>query len=179
VREAFDAGPHGAAARAAKLPGCTACHSNHGTEVIPAERISETCTECHEADSEAVEVGRQIEEDATHAAEELRSAAEAIAELTRAGRDVSDARLRYQTALTAFMQVSQTQHSLDLEALDDLRREVASIALDIRSSAEVAAEHKWEHKLTLVPIWFLALSAIVLAWFKLRGSRRTFIEGER
>ncbi|NIR43347.1 MAG: hypothetical protein GWN99_05355 [Gemmatimonadetes bacterium] len=173
VREAFDVGPHGTAARAAKLSGCTACHSNHGTEVIPPDRIAETCTECHEAGSEAAGIGIEIEEKATRAAEELRSAAEAIDELVSAGRDVSDARLRYQSALTAFMQVSQTQHSLDLTALDDLRREVASISLDIRSSAEVAAEHRWEHRLILVPVWFLALSAGVLAWFKLRGSERS------
>ena len=113
--------------------------------------------------------GIEIQEQVGRAAEHLHGAAEAIHALTRAGRRTADVSVRYQTALTAYMQVSQTQHSLDLETLDDQTRQVASISTDIRGSAEVAAEHQWEHKLLLILIWFLALSATVLAWFKLRG----------
>jgi predicted CXXCH cytochrome family protein len=169
VRRAFDTGPHGAAARSGLLPGCTACHSNHGTERVQLDKIAETCTGCHEEGSTAAISGIEIQEQVSRAAEHLHGAEEAIHELTRAGRTTADASVRYQTALSAYMQVSQTQHSLDLEALDDQTRQVASISTDIRGSAEVAAEHQWEHKLLLIPIWFLALSATVLAWFKLRG----------
>jgi hypothetical protein len=171
VRRAFDAGPHGAAARQARLPGCTACHSNHGTERVRPDRIAATCTECHAADSPPALLGVEIQELATHALAELQGAEEAMHELVRAGRRVTDVQLRYQTALSSYLEVSQTQHSLDLEALEDLTRQVSSISTDIRASAEVAAEHQWEHKLALIPIWFLALSATVLAWFKLRGLR--------
>lgn len=169
VRRAFNAGPHGAAASAGVLPGCTACHSNHGTERVHPEGIAAVCTGCHATGSPPALIGIEIEEHATHAREELRAAEEAIEELVSAGRQVSDAHLRYQTALTAYRQLSQSQHSLDVTRLEDLRREVSSISLDIRSSAEVAAEHRWEHKLILVPVWFLALSVTILVWFKLRG----------
>jgi hypothetical protein len=172
VRRAFYSGPHGAAAQAGALPGCTACHSNHGTERVPPDRIAATCTECHEAESPAALVGVEIEEQVIRATQDLRSAEEAIHELIRAGRRVADARLRQQTALTAYMQISQAQHSLDLETLEDLSRQVGSISRDIRATEEVAAEHRWEHGLILIPVWFLTLSAIVLAWFKLRALRK-------
>jgi hypothetical protein len=38
--------------------------------------------------------------------------------------------------------------------------------------AEVAAEQQWEHKLLLVPVWFLALASLALALFTLRGLQR-------
>ncbi|UCC72776.1 MAG: cytochrome c3 family protein [Gemmatimonadota bacterium] len=172
VRRAFYAGPHGRAAQSRDLPGCTACHSNHGTERIQPNRIAATCTECHEADSPAALAGLEIQEDATRTTVELHAAEEAIQALARAGRTVADVKLRYQTAVTAYNQISQAQHSLDLEVLEDLSRQVSSISRDVRAAEEVAAEHRWEHGLALIPIWFLALSATVLAWFKLRALRR-------
>ncbi len=169
VRRAFDDGPHGAAAQAGALPGCTACHSNHQTERVPPDAIAETCTECHDADSRAARLGIQAEELIVGAENDLLAADEAIEELVVAGWQVSDLRFRYQTALTDYLQIAELQHSLDLEQLEDLSRRVGSISRDIRTTAEVSAEQRWEHKLLLVPVWFLTLSAIVLGWFKLRG----------
>lgn len=168
VRRAFYAGPHGAAAREGRIPGCTACHSNHGTEVVPPDRIAATCLGCHEENSRAVTVGEQIQKGVLRATQELRSADEAIEELVRAGRRVSGLRLRDKAAHTAYLQIAQAQHSLDLEALERLNLDIESISRDIRGAAETAAEQRWEHKLILIPVWFLALSAIVLAGFKLR-----------
>lgn len=172
VRRAFYEGPHGAATLAGKLPGCTACHSNHGTEPVPADRIVDTCRDCHEERGHAISTGLEIQQQVSRAIEDMRSAEEAIAELVHQGHRVGDLRFRYQTALTAYHQIAQAQHSLDLEHLDELGRRVASIAGDLRSTAEVAAEHRWEHKLILAPAWFLALAAMVLAWFKLRSLRQ-------
>ncbi len=172
VRRAFYAGPHGTAALNGKLPGCTACHSNHGTERVLPEEVADSCSNCHDADSPAVALGEEVERMAIHATEELRGAAEAIDELVVAGRRTSDVQFRYQTARTGHLQIGQAQHSLNLTALEDLSREVASISQDIRGVAEVAAEHRWEHKLILIPVWFLALSVTVLAWFRIRGSRK-------
>jgi predicted CXXCH cytochrome family protein len=169
VRRAFDGGPHGLAARDGLLPGCTACHSNHGTERVPPDRIASSCTECHDADSPAALVGIEIQEQVIRATEDLHSAEEAIHELRRAGHRITDVVLRFHSAQSAYLQVSQSQHSLDLEVLEDQTRQAASISADIRATAEVAAEHQWEHKLLLIPVWFLALSAVTLAWFKLRG----------
>ena len=172
VRQAFYAGPHGAAALAGNLPGCTACHSNHGTEGVPPPEISETCTRCHAAESAPALVGVEVQEEAMQANADLQSAEEAIERLVTLGRRAADTRFRYRTALTAHRQIALTQHSLDLDELGDLSREVASITRDIRNSAEVAAEGRWEHKLILIPVWFLALSATVLAAFMLRGLRK-------
>jgi hypothetical protein len=169
VRRAFYDGPHGKAALAGKLPGCTACHSNHGTERVHPERIADTCTRCHESNSPAALIGIEIQESVTRATEELEAAEEAINELVRAGRPVSDIRLRYEAALTAYMQMAQAQHSLDRQVLEELSREAISIARDIRGVAEVTAEQQWEHKLILIPVWFLALAATILASFKLLG----------
>lgn len=171
VRKAFYAGPHGAAARAGALPGCTACHSNHGTERVPPDRISVTCANCHAEDSPAAIVGLEIQDKVQHATQELSSAEDAIHQLLRSGRRVTDITFRYETALTAYSQIGQAQHSLDLEVLEDLSRQVASISRDIQAAEEVAAEDIWEHKLILIPVWFLALSGVVLAWFKLRSLR--------
>jgi hypothetical protein len=172
VRRAFYEGPHGQAARDGILPGCTACHSNHGTERIPPDQIAATCTGCHADDSDQAVLGSQIEEYALHAYEELQAAEEAIHHLARAGHQTRDYRFRYQAAMTAYSQMDKAQHSLDIEMLEDLDRQTSSISRDIRSAEEVAAEETWEHKLILIPVWFFALSGMVLAWFKLRGLRK-------
>jgi hypothetical protein len=110
----------------------------------------------------------QIQQRAVQATDELRAAQLAVAQLSLAGRQTSDARFRYQTAVTAYEQIAQAQHSLDPEQLDDLARQVRSISRDLRGMASVAEEQRWEHKLLLVPVWFLALASLVLAWFALR-----------
>jgi len=56
--------------------------------------------------------------------------------------------------------------------LEDLSRQVRSSTELVRNTAEVRAEQQWEHKLLLVPVWFLAISAVVLAWFKFRDLER-------
>lgn len=172
VRRTFYEGPHGDAARDGLLPGCTACHSNHGTEQVQPHQIAATCTNCHSEDGAETALGVQIQQHALHAYEALLSADEAIQQLLHAGRNVTDYEFRYRAALTAYSQIDKAQHSLDLGVLEELDRQTTSIARDIRSAEEVAAEEIWEHKLTLVPVWFLALSAVVLAWFKLRSLGR-------
>lgn len=169
VRRAFYGGVHGEAALAGKLRGCLACHSNHGTERVPPDEIAATCARCHQRESRAAMAGLEIQERVTRATADLRSAGAAIEELVRAGRPVADLRLRYQTALTNYLQIAQAQHSLDLELLEELGRQVGSISRDLRAAAEAGAERRWERKLLLVPVWFLALAALVLAWFKLRA----------
>ena len=172
VRQAFYRGPHGRAALTGTFPGCTACHSNHGTERIEPRNIASACAPCHAEGSRAALVAIEVQEQATKATEEMEAAAEAIDEMVRLGHRTADVRFRYRTALTAYRQIAQEQHSLDMEALEDLSRQVASITRDIRSSAEVATEERWEHKLVLIPVWFLALSAAVLAAFMLRSAKK-------
>lgn len=172
VGRAFNAGPHGAAVRAGDLPGCLACHSNHGTEIVPPEEIAEGCTNCHDPDGSAAVLGIEIQERISGATTDLALAEHAIEELVRNGREVSDARFRYQAALTDYLQLTQMQHGLDAEQLEDLSRQVGSVSRSIRETAEVSKEERWEHKLVLVPVWFLALSAIALAGFKLRDLQR-------
>lgn len=166
VERAFETGPHGAAAAAGAIAGCTACHDNHETEIVPPERVGETCTRCHEAESPAARAGAEIEERMVEAVRELEAAEEALADMERAGRDVDTQRFRFLTARTAFHQFQQVQHSLDMEQMEDLSLRIRSVTGDIRGAAESVEERRWEHKLLLVPIWFLALAGIVLAWFR-------------
>jgi len=118
-------------------------------------------------------LGAQIQQSALQATEDMRAADSAIQRLTRAGVQTGDARFRYQTALTAYLQIAQAQHSLNLESLEELTRRVRSISRDLRGSAEVAEERRWEHKLLLIPVWFLALASVVLAWLTLRRLERS------
>ena len=169
VRHALSAGPHGPRDQPGSAAlGCTACHTNHGTERIESAGISETCTACHDSEERAARIGQEIEEGVIRAEAQMESAREAIAELGRAGHRTSDARFRYRSALTEFNQIAQVQHSLDLETLTDLELDVSSITRGIESAAEVAAEHKWEHRLILLPLWFFALSMAALAYFRFR-----------
>lgn len=169
---AFYGGPHGEPALTGKLPGCLGCHSNHGTERVPPEHIAEGCLNCHPAGSAPAEHGAEIEAGVVRATEDIHAAHEAINELVRHGRPVHDARFRYLVGFTAYQQIAQVQHSLDLARLDDLARAVASSSREIRETAEVGAEQRWEHKLLLVPLWFLALAALALAMFKRADLRR-------
>jgi hypothetical protein len=172
VGTAFESGPHGKAARGGKLAGCVGCHGNHDTERVPVDSLAATCTKCHAAGTEAETLGRTIQQDATQAADDLVAAQEAIEELDRMGKQTGDLRFRYQTARTAFLQITEVQHSMDLDRLEELTRKVRSISRDLRGAAEAAAEQQWEHRLWLAPVWFLALAWISLSWLTLRRIER-------
>jgi hypothetical protein len=169
VRQALASGPHGGSADTGNvLLGCTACHTNHGTETVDSEMIAETCMHCHAEGDRATMIGEQIEEMAVRTEHDMESAREAIGELGEAGRQTSDARFLYRGALTEFRQIARVQHGLDMEHLTDLELKVSSFTKSIEASAEVAAEERWEHRLLLIPLWFFALSIAVLAHFRLR-----------
>ena len=168
LERAFAAGPHGRAAPASIERGCLGCHSNHGTERIPPDEIADLCASCHGTESQMVVLGREIQEQVQRAEEDLALATEAVAEMAAAGHPVEDERFRYVAAFTAFQQLAKIQHSLNLEELEDLGRQVRSNTSIIRSTAEARAEERWERKLLLLPLWFLALSGIAFASFKLR-----------
>lgn len=172
VGRAFRQGPHGRATRAGTLPGCLGCHSNHGTEGVPPESTASLCTRCHEPNSRARVAGVEFQEQIVRALQELASADRAIEEMQASGHQVADERFRYHTALTSYREMGQVHHSLDMTVLEDLGRQVRSDTELIRGTAEAAAERRWERKLILLPIWFLTLSAIVFAWFKLRELER-------
>jgi hypothetical protein len=116
-------------------------------------------------------MGVELQEQVLRATEELHHAADAIEEMVAMGHDVADERFRYQSAVSEYNQIALVQHSLDFERLEDLGLRVRSNTGIIRAAAEVRAEEQWEHKLLLIPVWFLALSVIVLAWFKLREAK--------
>jgi hypothetical protein len=156
----------------AGFPGCLACHSNHGTERVPPDRLASVCTRCHTAESPPGILAAEVQQEITRVAGELEAAREAIAELARAGEIVTDVRFRYQTALTFYEQLGQVQHSLDRERLADLSLRASAITRDIRAAAEASRERRWEHRLLLIPIWFLALAAVMIARFKLADLRR-------
>lgn len=172
VGRAFYEGPHGPAARAGLMPGCLGCHSNHGTELVPIEGIEAICRSCHaEAESEAAEMGTDIQMIVERADQNVRLAEESIDELVAAGRDTDDARFRFRSALTDYHLMGPAQHSLDVAALEDLGRKVRSVSANIQNQAEVAEEQRWEHTLLLVPAWFLALAAVFLASLRVRQGR--------
>ena len=166
--EAFDTGPHGPAVADGKLEGCLGCHTNHDTERVPSDRIAATCTKCHAEGTSAHALGVEVQKFILQAEADLHNADEALAELAVAGRQTGDARFRYQTALTAFDQARGAQHALDLQQLEGLTRRVRSISRDINAALETYEERRWEHKLFLVVVWFLALSAVYLSWAALR-----------
>ena len=57
---------------------------------------------------------------------------------------------------------------MDLQQLEGLTRRVRSISRDINAMLETHEERRWEHKLFLLVVWFLALSAVYLSWTALR-----------
>ena len=166
------AGAHGRPVAEGAIPGCLACHGNHGTEPTPPERIVALCVRCHGQGSGPMEVAAEIQERILAAGRELDEAADAIEELVAQGYNVDDERFRHRAAMSDYTQLALVQHSLDLDELQDLVLKVRSNTGIILSTAEAHADEKWEHKLLLVPVWFLALSAMVLAWFKLREVSR-------
>ena len=172
VGNAFQRGPHGLAARSGKIPGCLACHGNHDTVKVPEDQISATCTECHSAGTEALALGERLQADVREASADLEAAGRAIEEVSRAGLQTVDLQFRYETARTAYLQITEVQHDLDLERLEELTRSVRSISRDLRGAAEGAAEHKWEHRLWLLPVWFLALAWVSMSVLVLRGYER-------
>jgi hypothetical protein len=117
-------------------------------------------------------LGEQLEVRIARAAADLTAAEHAIGVLTRKGRNITDSELRYEDARTWYRQSVLVQHSLDLGALEDLELRVASATRTIDEAAAAAAESEWEHKLLLVPVWFLALALVALAWIRIADRQR-------
>ena len=178
VEQAFNAGPHGAATRAGTLGGCVACHANHSTERVPDERIAATCDKCHEHDSRLHQAGVDLQRRMTQATSVLRSAERAVTRLASSGQRMSDPRFRYESALTDYLQLAQIQHGLDLERVEGLEGRVSAASIELDRMAMASEERRWEHKLLLLPVWFLSLSAVALAWLTLRALRRGGANGE-
>lgn len=172
VGRAFETGAHGSAARSGKLAGCLGCHGNHDTERVAAEQIVATCAKCHQKGDSAYVLGETIQRDVREASDDLRAASEAIETLARLGAQTGDLRFRYQTARTAYLQITEVQHDLDTSRLEELTRQVRSISRDLRGAAESASEFRWEHRLWLLPVWFLALAWVSLSWLTLRRIER-------
>jgi cytochrome c3-like protein len=179
VGQAFAIGPHGAAGRTGKLAGCLGCHTNHGTERVPVDRIVAVCDKCHASDARVHEMSVQIQKLVAGAASDLDAARRAVGQLALAGPRAGDYRFRYESALTYYLQIAQVQHSLDVPRIEDLSRRVRSISVELGSAAEALSERQWEHKLLLAPIWFLALSAVALAWLTWRTLRKAEAGRER
>lgn len=163
----FNDSPHGVAASRGAMPGCLGCHENHGTGVAPVERLAALCLDCHEADSPAALAGAEIQQIVMRAREDLHVAGEAIDELARQGRRVGDARFKHRTAFTAAGELRSVAHGLDVDAVSDLGRQVSSVSREILETAEASAERRWEHRLMLIPVWFLALAAVALVVYRL------------
>jgi len=172
VDQAFSSGPHGVAAETGKLRGCLACHSNHSTEGVPIENIGPTCDKCHAADTRLHQIGVDLQHSVAQASEDMQSAKRAVDQLAVAGQQVGYYQFRYQEAQTYYLQIAQAQHGLDLNKVDDLARRVRSVSISLNDAANASQENRWEHKLILLPVWFLSLSAVVLAWLALRSLRR-------
>jgi hypothetical protein len=172
VDQAFTLGPHGAASRGGKLSGCLACHTNHGTEVVATDHIAATCEKCHAPGSQPGQMGVDLQRTAAQANRDMQSAQQAVAAMERAGRQVGYYRFRYQEAVTYYQQIAQAQHSLDTAKVDDLARKVSAVSVNLTDAANSTQEQLWEHKLLLLPVWFLSLSAVLLAWLALRAVRR-------
>jgi hypothetical protein len=173
VDQAFEQGPHGVASRNDKLHGCLGCHTNHSTERVAIDKIGATCDRCHASDTRLHQMGVDLQRSVSQASDDMRSAQRAVDEMAVAGKQVGYYRFRLQSALTSYEQIAQAQHSLDLERVDALARKVRSISVDLNDAANTTRDDRWEHKLLLVPVWFLSLSAVVLAWLALRALRRT------
>lgn len=173
VRQEFYEGPHGDATLVGDLAGCLACHSQHGTEHISHEAVQATCQECHESGGPVDEIAGELQETLVQAEQDVEAAGEAIDELVRDGRDVTTARLRFRTAQANQLELTLVQHSLDSLRIEDLSRRVRSTSRGIQEMAEVSSEHRWEHKLMTIPVWFLALAVVFFSAIKLSGVRRT------
>jgi DNA-directed RNA polymerase subunit RPC12/RpoP len=165
---ALNVGPHGPAAASGKLEGCLGCHTNHDTEKVPANRLAATCTKCHAEGTSAHATGVQMQRLMVDAEADMQAAEEGLKALALVGRRTGDARFRYQTALTAFQEAGRAQHDLDVPKLEALTRRVRSISRDIGAMQETHEERRWEHRLFLAVVWFLAISAIYLSAVALR-----------
>jgi hypothetical protein len=169
VEQQFAAGPHATATEAGDLRGCIGCHSNHGTERVPVDSTSATCDGCHASDSRLHQMGVDLQRSMEQARADMESAQRALQELAGAGHRVDDYQFRYQSALTYYLQIAQKQHRLDLDTLEYLDGRVRSISVELGARAEASRESLFEHRLLLLPVWFLSLSAVALAWLALRA----------
>jgi predicted CXXCH cytochrome family protein len=181
VRQAYFSGPHATLnSSVAGTGGCLGCHANHATEMPPLSAVGAICLGCHEEDSPAGVMGLQIQEQILRAEAAGDRAHQATHMMIRSGERTEDLQIRLQMVDTHLQALLVQAHSLDPSLIDELSRRISSLSHEIVERGDVVEEHRWERKLLVIPLWILALSAVLLALRKRRLvlALQAAVEGE-
>lgn len=165
----FAKGPHHEWQNEAN-PTCISCHSNHKVLDASLALMDETCNQCHEEWSSAIDRGQKIRVELKVAAEHLQRVAAVVDSLAELDRSLGKARPFVEDARAVLRSADAATHALDVQGIAGMVAEARGeqgIAGAERVVEAYYAELRRRPRI-VVGVWVFVLVNVGLFWWKRR-----------
>jgi len=163
----FAQGPHGDWQHA-DSPTCVTCHHNHQVLDASLALMDETCAECHQAGTSALERGEDIRTAVTQGKERIVRLQALVDGLLAEDRSLRRARPFLESAGGALRGAEPGTHALDPgiigEKLDESGQELDEVQRLVEAHFEGRKRRRW----AVGVVWVFALGNVALLWWKRR-----------
>lgn len=177
--QAFEAGPHGAAAAAGKMAPCVGCHGAHGIQPPDDAFLLQVCGKCHDGDPTTTAVAAKIHDDISTARAELSSSSEALEEHHGLGLPFEQLNSEVDEAKTALLQTAVAQHSVRLRDVERHTVVVRATADDIQVALKDLDERLQLRVIVILYVEGFLLVSIICFALKRRRAQRAWVAQHR
>ena len=171
IRARLRSGSHAKLLRRQDLAGCASCHRVHaGLEASPPNAI---CIDCHEAGSDQVALGVDIEQLLREAKEEVAAAELALFKAHRVPLNMRDHEALVSDAREYLRRAGAELHSFQREPIEELARASRSVAFKVHEEINQRVERKSARTLLYFTWFYAAVTLGVLGRFRWRALHRS------
>jgi Fe2+ transport system protein B len=158
--------------QAAGLPECASCHSNHAITVVEEASLSTLCADCHGENSDAWEVGRQMEVLIASAREQVQQAEVLALQASEGPVHVEDYLSRLEEARTHLTEAAPLVHSVSVQTVESVTRRARSIAEEVQHELYEKLDRTSAHLILALTWFYLLVTLAILIAYKRRLRRR-------
>lgn len=164
---AFARGPHADWGQEGN-PTCITCHHNHRVKDATLALMDSTCSQCHPADSAALERGAQVRQSLEEGRREYSQLRSRLDSLRHQDGSSGRAAPRLEAAAAALREADPLTHALDPgligEKVKEARQELGQVQGFIDEYFAAQGRHRW----IAAGIWAFVGVNVVLLWRKRR-----------
>ncbi len=170
--EAFEAGPHGAAAAAGKMTPCVSCHTAHDNQHPTDEMLLTNCAKCHDGDPAVTALTKRIHDEVAQSRQLYEADKKLVEEGLGGVLNTEAMQAELGESKTALLQVPVAQHSVRLRDVERLTVVVRATDEDIHEAAQDYRDRLHLRYAILLYVWgFLAVSVTAMRVSRQRGIR--------
>lgn len=176
ARDLFSKSPHKKAFDTLGMPECTVCHGTHKiafpTDTMLGSAAGSVCLQCHPAGSEGLAAAGQMRASLEQVKTVIADAESMLERASRAGMDVTDARLDIDAARTQLIMARAVTHASSVSDVQNAITPGIDAAGRAHKVGEAAlAELGFRRRGLTVAVAIIAFVAVAL-WLKLRELER-------